>query len=93
MTCVRGKNADDVKFMYDCGLCGLPFQFGPHVYMGQSVNAWEIMVCRNCIQGNHDGIVEAAHPHLIEHLNERGIEVKRYSNGRIAWPDNHGLRF
>ncbi|MCV4639654.1 hypothetical protein OFB62_30605, partial [Escherichia coli] len=68
MKSVRGRSADDVKFMYNCGLCGFLFQYGPHVYMGQPIKTWDIMACRTCIRGNHDGLVDATHPHLIEHL-------------------------
>jgi hypothetical protein len=59
--------------MYDCFLCRGSFQFGPHLYRGQPITPWGIMVCLTCFDGNHDGIVPATYPHLIAHLRDKGI--------------------
>lgn len=93
MTFVRDKSSGDFKAMYDCALCRQPFQFGQHVYRGQPVRAWNIMLCSGCIKANRDGIIAEHHPELVKHLESQGIEIKHYPNGHIAWPDNHGLRF
>lgn len=93
LTYIRGKSSDDFKLMYDCALCESPFQFGPHLYQGQPVNAWNIMLCKNCIKDNRDGVVPSAHPELIRYIKGQGIELKYYSNGHLAWPEAHSLRF
>lgn len=85
---------DDWKVMYDCFLCEQPFQYGPHVYLGRPVKPWgDMMVCRGCIRGNHDGIVAATHPHLVEYLTARKIAIKYNKAGWIEWPEGHGLMF
>ena len=93
LTYVRGKSSDDYKLMYDCALCKNPFQFGPHVYRGQPVKAWSIMLCTSCIKDNRDGIVGLAHPDLVRYIEGLGIALKHYPNGNIAWPEVHALRF
>ena len=93
MTCIRGKNGDEDKYVYNCGICSRLFRYGPHVYLGQPVKDWDIMACRSCIKSNHDGIVAATHPELVEHLKDCGVEIRFYANGHIAWPENSGLRF
>jgi hypothetical protein len=93
LTFVRGKSSDDFKLFYDCFLCQEPFQYGPHVYMGQPVKAWDIIVCRSCIRGNQDGIVPSTYPHLDAHLEARGAFKRNEKIGWIDWPDGHGLRF
>lgn len=77
---------NDHKIIYDCFLCRRPFQFGPGLYAGKPIKPWDIMVCDSCSRGNHDGIVPATYPHLIEHLKSRGIAIAINSKGWIDWP-------
>jgi hypothetical protein len=76
----------DPKAVYDCFLCQRAFQFGPHVYRGERIPEWDVMVCYSCRRSNSGGIVPAGHPHLVAHLQERGIEVRLNEKGRIEWP-------
>jgi hypothetical protein len=73
--------------MIECFLCGDMFQFGPGIYRGRKVAAWNIMVCNGCRTANHEGIVPSAHPRLVQHLNELGIRPKINSEGWICWPE------
>lgn len=93
LTYVRSKSSDDDKCMYDCALCKQAFQFGPHRYAGQPVNAWNIMLCTGCIKDNREGIVAEMHPDLIEYLKSQGIEIRYTAAGTLRWPDVHSLRF
>jgi hypothetical protein len=36
--------------------------------------------------GNHDGIVLAQYPHLVEYLNTKGIPVQLNDRGWLDWP-------
>lgn len=93
MRMIREPRSDSPKFMETCFLCKQEFQYGEHVYRGQPVKSWSIIVCTSCLRLNHDGIVEAHHPDLVKHLNSRGIPLKYNEEGHIEWPKNDGLRF
>ena len=81
--------AEEFRVMCECFLCKNKFQFGPHAYDGRWIRAWEIMVCRICWDGNHDGIVPNTYPHLLEHLGEHRVEVRRNESGWIPWPQSN----
>jgi hypothetical protein len=83
----RRPTNDKPKFMYDCLLCGTPFQFGPHRYDGKPVKAWDMMVCNGRISANYDGVVPTNHPHLIAHLEARGVKITLNAEGWIDWPN------
>jgi len=74
------------KIIYDCFLCHLPFQFGPHVYNGKYIAPWDMMVCDACYRGNWDGIVPQVRPHLVPYLQSKGVEIRYNANGWIDWP-------
>ena len=74
--------------MYECFLCDNPFEFGLRARLGKRVRAWDIMVCSECLAGNHDGIVPESYPHLALHLEVRGIEREINAEGLILWPSN-----
>lgn len=70
------------KFMYDCGICGLEFQFGPHIYNGKHIASYQLTVCKGCWDGNWDGWGNTAEEKLIAHLKEKGISIpKRNEKG------------
>ena len=50
------------------------------------VPEWDIMVCSNCYDFSWDGIVPSVRPHLVFHLESKGIPVKLNKNGWIDWP-------
>jgi hypothetical protein len=60
------------KIIYDCFLYSFPFQFGPHVYNGKRIAAWDVMVCDGCYRGNWDGIVPQSRPHLVPYFTIEG---------------------
>lgn len=74
------------RHMVPCFLCKRDFQFGPHVYAGRGVAAWGIRICRLCEDGNWDGIVTSSHPDLMDHLKERGVEVRFNPKGWLPIP-------
>src|ERR1700704_721238 len=79
------------KHMIQCFLCKRQFQFGAHVYEGDRVRDWDVMVCHRCRRANYEGIVPAVHPHLIAHLKRKGIKAeinaRDGSDGRCRAPD------
>jgi hypothetical protein len=77
---------DGDKIFYDCFLCQRPFQFGPHVYNGRHIAAWDVQICESCLRGNWDGIVPAQHPRLIQHLKDKGIPITLSASGWLDIP-------
>jgi hypothetical protein len=77
---------DGDKIMYDCILCGLPFQFGPHVYKGRHIKAWDAEICDGCIAANWDGIMVENHPNLVEHLKAKGVQIALNPMGWLNIP-------
>jgi hypothetical protein len=59
--------------MFDCGLCGSKFQFGPHVYEGKHIARYQLTVCRACWLGNHDGWGPSAEAAFLAHLKAKGL--------------------
>ena len=62
---------DGKKILYDCFLCDVPFQFGPHIYNGRYIGQWYVEICDYCLQSNWDGIVLEDHPRLKRHLTRK----------------------
>jgi hypothetical protein len=63
------------KFMYNCGLCGTEFQFGPGVYAGKLISCYQLTVCLGCWDGNWDGAGPSAEGRLLAHLKQKGIPI------------------
>jgi hypothetical protein len=80
------RTRDGYKHMYECFMCGSDFQFGPHVYGGRAIGAWNISVCQSCYSSNHDGIVREQHPKLMAHLKEQGLGIQLNNRGWLSWP-------
>lgn len=80
--------SSEIKLYDTCEICGRRFQFGPHVYNGQRIPAYEITVCKVCFDGNWDGWGMRAEPVLIAHLKSRGIPIpERNAQGFIPRGD------
>ena len=79
-------NTTKPKFYCRCFLCDRGFQFGPHIYDGKKVPAWDIMVCSPCLNGNWDGIVPREGSRLVAHLEARGIPITLNDKGWIDFP-------
>jgi hypothetical protein len=77
---------DGEKILYDCLLCRRPFQFGPHVYNGRHIAAWDAQICDRCVNSNWDGVVPETHPELVAHLKARSIPVRLNAKGWINIP-------
>jgi len=71
-----------------CFICGRRFQFSQHTYDGRRISRWDIMICRQCDNGNQDGLNPQGNEKLLEHLKERKTEIKFTSNGFIVIPPN-----
>jgi hypothetical protein len=80
------SSSRDEKIYYDCILCSLPFQFGPHVYNGRHIKQWDVQICDRCCSANWDGIVLETHPGLMEHLKAEGIPITLNSRGGLDIP-------
>lgn len=72
--------------MAECFLCQRPFPFGPRRYYGRPIEAWNIMVCDICYGANEGGIVPGTYPHLVAHLESRGVAITPNVRGWIDWP-------
>jgi hypothetical protein len=75
------------KHMIQCFLCKRQFQFGAHVYEGERVRDWDVMICHRCRRANYEGIVPAVYPHLIAHLRRKGIKAETNARGWLRWPE------
>jgi hypothetical protein len=78
------------RHMIQCFLCKRQFRFGAHIYEGDRVRAWDIMVCHRCRRANHDGIIPVLHADLVAHLKARGIKPRIDARRLICWPDQDG---
>jgi len=74
------------KIMYDCSLCGRPFQYGPHIYNGRHIAAWDVQLCDICLRSNWDGIVPERAPRLLSHLKQRNIPIQLNASGWLDIP-------
>ena len=82
-----GRDPDDgIPVMVACFLCTSQFQFGPHVYRGRYIRRWGISVCSGCFAANHDGIVPETYPHLLKHLEGKGVEIALNLRGWLDFP-------
>lgn len=77
----RATEMPDTTIMPNCFLCKRSFQSGPNVNDGRPVRTWGVTICRDCLDGNWDGIVPAHHSNLIPHLLANGIKVSYNANG------------
>jgi hypothetical protein len=77
----------ETLFFSDCFLCKRSVQYGPHAYGLRKIRAWNIMVCHQCYGSNWDGLVPDQHPRLLEHLKNKGTQVKLNPRGWIDWPE------
>lgn len=67
-----------------CAVCGTRFQFSNHQYDGKKCQGYNMMVCRSCYNGNHDGWALHHEERILEHLEEYGIEEPdRLENGLL----------
>jgi hypothetical protein len=76
------------RITYSCFLCCTEFQYGPHIYDGSYVKAWDIMTCNRCRRANWDGILPGSFPQLEKHFRERGLQPEMNAKGWIEWPSN-----
>lgn len=69
------------KFMYRCFTCGGEFQFGPHVYDGRHIAAYDMTFCMGCYGGNWDGWAPRYEPRILAHLKDKGLEAPARNEG------------
>ena len=93
--CLAAQNADDLTrrsmrvrdtmrkpMMMRCFTCGDEFQFGPNIYAGTHIRAYNITVCRTCYSANWDGWAPSYEPKILKHLEEKGLPTpERNSKG------------
>ncbi len=63
------------KFMFDCELCGRPYQMGPHRYDGKRIPRYDISVCGSCYKTNWDGWGPKAESPILAHLERKGLPI------------------
>ncbi len=77
------------KRIYDrqvCFLCGRSFECGPHLYKGRHIDTWNISVCQGCHSSPFGEVPPIYTSKVRRHLDERGIQYRRNSQGWIEWP-------
>jgi hypothetical protein len=71
----RPSKQDEFRIMETCAMCGSSFQFGPHIYDGKFIAAYQISVCRSCFESNWDGWAPHYEARLEAHLKAKGIPL------------------
>jgi hypothetical protein len=73
------------KIMFDCDICGSPYQHGPHRYEGHKLHRYGgIMACDKCWRGNRDGWNSNLEPILLGHVQRLGMPIpERNENGLL----------
>jgi hypothetical protein len=70
-----------------CFLCQCECRFTSGTRGAVPVKDWNVMVCRECLWVNPDGVNAERHPHLLPYLTWLGLEVNLVGDGGlIAWP-------
>jgi hypothetical protein len=65
----------DPKVIYRCEVCGQEFQYGPYVYNGKFIPAYQIMVCSGCYASNWDGWAPQFEAAVKRKLTEEGLPI------------------
>jgi hypothetical protein len=52
-----------------CFLCRSEFRFSEHIYGGEFVPGWDVMICQTCLDGNHDGVRLVLYHGLVRTLS------------------------
>lgn len=73
--------------MYACFVCGRRFQFGPSIYAGKHIRAYEIEVCAGCYEGNWDGWAPHIEAKLIPRLEAKGLPIP--ARNQKGWLPRH----
>lgn len=67
---------ENYKLMFNCDVCGLPYQHGPHRYEGHSLSCYgDIFACDACWKSNHDGWAPHYERVLLDHLERQGLPI------------------
>ncbi len=73
-----------MPYMERCDICGNEFQFSDHQYDGRKCQGYNMMACRSCYDGNHDGWAPHYEDRILKHLEDHGIEEpERLDNGLL----------
>lgn len=64
-----------MTFYQRCALCGAEFSFGPRRYEGHYIDAYKILVCNTCWDGNWDGWSPYHEIPLLAHLVSHDIPI------------------
>lgn len=65
----------NIKFMFNCDLCGDSYQMGKDLYEGKQIPLYNIGVCKSCYEFNADGWASDHEEKILEHLKEKGLPV------------------
>jgi len=80
------RNDGSLKHMVECFLCHEGFEFGPQRYDGHHISTWGVALCDKCYRKNRDDVVTDGYPKLVEHLDARGVAVRRNERGGLILP-------
>lgn len=67
--------------MYRCFTCGGEFQFGPHIYNGKHIAAYNLTVCLSCYDGNWDGWAPHCEAKILAHLKDNDLKAPARNEG------------
>ena len=74
----------DTKILQRCDLCGQERQMGPHIYELRKLSLYDIFVCKEHIEANHDGWTPMHEDKLLAKLRADGkSEPARSDNGLL----------
>ena len=63
-------------FMFDCAVCGNPYQHGPHRYDGHKLELYGgVFCCDACWRANWDGWGPHSEPTILAILLANGLPV------------------
>lgn len=65
----------NIKFMFNCNLCGSPYLIGQDLYEGKQIPLYKIAVCKCCYELNADGWAPHHEETISIHLKAKGLTV------------------
>lgn len=80
------ENKADFFVSRDCACCGRSFRFGPGIYDGDRVPAWDVMICRWCKPSIWDRELPPT-DRLLAALKVSRVAVKLNANGMLDIPN------
>ena len=75
---------NDKRITERCDICGRERQMGPHIYELRKLSLYDLFVCKEHIDANHDGWAPINEDKLLAKLRAGGKpEPERLENGLL----------